>query len=811
MSSDHDAEGRTAVSLEPAAGRLDPVVELIDVSKVYERSTRSASWRAGVPGVSSKPQRPLRALDHVDLVVGRGEALGLIGPNGAGKTTVLKLVAGVSAASSGSVVRRGTVGSMIELGVGFHPDLTGWENVRCSAVMAGTRLAALDDALPEIADFAGLGGAMDAPVKTYSLGMRARLAFAVATQFPCDVLVVDEVLSVGDHDFQEKCLTRIDAMLRSGSTLLFVSHALGLVEIVCSRAVHLDQGRIVDDGDPETVVDGYLMRSPRRLRRAHDPSMRIVGVDIRPLLKPWDRQHIEVEVEVRRPVRRPVAGLDLSFPTVAPADLVAASTMVPLPGLAGPGRYRLRGITSPLALENAHVRFTLRMVDQSHVADSAWCDGHFSGGGGHRPAVVLDSTWRVTRVDAPSVPSEMTRAARPEHPVVQTRALVKTYPARRRGAELRAALPGRFGRSGPGAVHALDGLDLSIGRGEAVGIIGPNGAGKSTLLGVLAGIVAPDQGRWWVAGAVVPMLDLGTGMHPDMTGAENLVVSARMLGMGAEDIAASREAILEFAAIGDAVDAPVRQYSTGMRARLGFGIALHAPGDVLLIDEVLAVGDEQFRQAALAAVDERRRRGATVLFVSHELQLVEKLCDRVVRLDRGRIRADGPASVVIDAYGGLSWAGGVRDASAGIRLPALEVRQRHVPSGADVEITGMVVVDNPSPTARLEVAYRSAPRDRNRVVSSEERENNTFYVSTLLPEGDILSVRGTYRYDLVLEKNELCGRFDVVLSIVDDREEGVLAEAWQEIVVGSPGPDGFPGPTLTVEWDVTPLDGAPGP
>ena len=239
------------------------VVVLDGVSKVYDRGGRGARWRDALPIAPGRMRRGHAALDDVSLRVEPGEALGIIGPNGAGKSTVLKLVAGVTRPTSGILRVEGTIGSMIELGVGFHPDLTGRENARTALVLHGASPSSALDALDEIEEFAGLGDTIGEPLKHYSMGMRARLAFAVATHFPADVLVVDEVLAVGDRDFQLRCLARIHDRLASGAALLFVSHEMTVVGHVCTRVVHLREGRVVDDGPAATVVERYLTQSQR--------------------------------------------------------------------------------------------------------------------------------------------------------------------------------------------------------------------------------------------------------------------------------------------------------------------------------------------------------------------------------------------------------------------------------------------------------------------------------------------------------------------------------------------------------------------
>jgi ABC-type multidrug transport system ATPase subunit len=315
---------------------------------------------------------------------------------------------------------------------------------------------------------------------------------------------------------------------------------------------------------------------------------------------------------------------------------------------------------------------------------------------------------------------------------------------------------------------------------------------------------SPDSGAVANAGTCVPLLDLGGGMHPDLTGRENAWVRGRLLGVDGPALHGLFERIIEFAGIGSSIDEPVRYYSSGMAARLGFAVAIHCPGDVLLVDELLAVGDEEFRRRAVLAMDARRREGAAVLFVSHELQLIEQTCQRAIRLHRGRIVDDGPVGAVIDAYGGAQLRAGVEDAVSGIQLPELHLAQRSIPIGGTLVAEGRLVVEEAVPNASLEVAYRAVPEDRSAPMELAQRDIASFYRETLEPPGDLLARPGTYRYRLVVENNQLSGAFDVVMSVVDRAQGSVLAEHWQEVVVGHENPERMLGFVARIDWTVEP-------
>ena len=198
---------------------------------------------------------------------------------------------------------------------------------------------------------------------------------------------------------------------------------------------------------------------------------------------------------------------------------------------------------------------------------------------------------------------------------------------------------------------ALNDVSFDVAAGRTFGIVGRNGSGKSTMLKLIAGIGKPTAGTVVVSGRVSALIELGAGFHPEISGRENVYINGMMLGLSKREVAARFDEIVEFAELQDFIDAPVKTYSSGMYMRLGFAVAIHVDPDVLLVDEVLAVGDEAFTHKCLDKFAEFRRRGRTVLLVTHSLDLVSRFCDEALWLDcRRRARAQGDPRRVIDAY-----------------------------------------------------------------------------------------------------------------------------------------------------------------
>jgi ABC-type polysaccharide/polyol phosphate transport system ATPase subunit len=245
---------------------------------------------------------------------------------------------------------------------------------------------------------------------------------------------------------------------------------------------------------------------------------------------------------------------------------------------------------------------------------------------------------------------------KPAAPAVRADRLSKSYRKwgrTRAFGTLKSALLGRSlgaALAPSEVVAALSDVSFTVARGETFGVVGPNGSGKSTLLKLVAGLFKPTSGQLAVDGKVSALIELGAGFHPEISGRENVVINGVMLGLSRKDIERKLPEIIAFSGLEDFIDEPVKTYSSGMYVRLGFAVAVHVDPDILVVDEVLAVGDEAFAHRCLDTIADFSRRGKTIFFVSHSLVLVEELCDRVLYLEHGRVKGLGDSREMLAAY-----------------------------------------------------------------------------------------------------------------------------------------------------------------
>ena len=233
------------------------------VSKIFRRTTGPKLIRHHIADIfrPRSTEHDFYALKNITFEMMNGESLAIIGGNGAGKSTLLSLVTGLARPDEGRLEVKGKIAALLELGSGFHPDLTGAENLRLNAALLGFSRKETDAIFDSVVDFSGVAEFINEPLRTYSSGMAVRLAFSVAVNLNPDILIVDEVLAVGDQAFQSKCFDRIREMRRAGKSLLFVSHSAGMVLELCDRALWLDRGELIVQGEAASVIEAYQLDS----------------------------------------------------------------------------------------------------------------------------------------------------------------------------------------------------------------------------------------------------------------------------------------------------------------------------------------------------------------------------------------------------------------------------------------------------------------------------------------------------------------------------------------------------------------------
>ncbi|NBJ91339.1 ABC transporter ATP-binding protein [Parablautia muri] len=248
----------------------DIMIDVKEVTKIYKiyNRTRDRILDAAFPFLHIK-HTDFYALSHVSFQVHKGEIVGIIGKNGSGKSTILKIITGVLIPSGGSVIVNGRISSILELGTGFNMDYTGIENIYLNGIILGISREEMKKRIPQILEFADIGDFVYQPVKNYSSGMFVRLAFAVAINVDPDILIVDEALAVGDTAFQAKCMAKMEQLMKSGTTILFVTHDMNTVRTLCKRCVYLENGRILSEGPAAELADLYLHKTRVSMNQEH--------------------------------------------------------------------------------------------------------------------------------------------------------------------------------------------------------------------------------------------------------------------------------------------------------------------------------------------------------------------------------------------------------------------------------------------------------------------------------------------------------------------------------------------------------------
>ncbi len=363
------------------------------------------------------------ALRDISFEVKKGESLGIVGKNGAGKSTLLKLIAGVSPATFGSLQVNGRLFPMIELAAGIHRDLTGRENIKLLGAIMGFTPRQMEEKIPFVEDFAELGEWLDKPVWQYSSGMQARLGFSVAVNVDADILLIDEVLSVGDVNFQKKCLNRMDELSNSGVTIIFVTHSPYAIERLCERAIYIHEGRITAAGTPDDILNAYFLKSMDKSTviagkdilsadlREGTGAFRVTGITLHDVVSGGEVTGFStgesVDVRIALSVKEPVKSYHFSLRIVDPASTVVSCVDVPMSARSAlglqrdgilqcrieninllPGQYWIdavaREVGGPI-IDSVSYAYTFNIHGNLQVVEQM----------GHRGIVYLPASWKL--------------------------------------------------------------------------------------------------------------------------------------------------------------------------------------------------------------------------------------------------------------------------------------------------------------------------------------------------------------------------------------------------------------------------------
>ena len=409
----------------------DIAIEVEDLSKRYEIGGDQAGYlllteriteRVKNFGRGPKPQE-FWALRDINFEVRRGETLGVIGHNGAGKSTLLKILSRITPPTKGEARLHGRVGALLEVGTGFHPELTGRENVFLNGAILNMRRREIQSRFEEIVEFADIGPFIDTPVKRYSSGMQLRLAFSVAAHLEPEILIIDEVLSVGDIAFQEKCLGRMEEASKEGRTVVFISHSLPSVVNLCDRAIMLSEGRVAASGRVGEVVDAYvgaftsdLERGIRDRSHQGNGKLRLVDFhlerDDRLLDSPVTGEHFDMVLSFEKHTQEALRGTRVNLTVFALGDptplldLDTAQTGESFPEVPAQGEIRCRLERCPLPAGQYYVDVRVdaggqRLDALNNVAELTVAEGDFHGRGGTHErmidyrTVLVDHSWSL--------------------------------------------------------------------------------------------------------------------------------------------------------------------------------------------------------------------------------------------------------------------------------------------------------------------------------------------------------------------------------------------------------------------------------
>jgi ABC-type polysaccharide/polyol phosphate transport system ATPase subunit len=334
--------------------------------KGYARA--AADFLRGRPLVVGDTTEEFWALKDVSFEVKRGEVVGIIGRNGAGKSTLLKILSRITEPTEGRVEIRGRVSSLLEVGTGFHPELTGRENIYLNGAILGMTRAEIRRKFDEIVAFAEVEKFLDTPVKRYSSGMYVRLAFAVAAHLEPEILIVDEVLAVGDAEFQKKCLGKMGEVAGGGRTVLFVSHNMGAVQALCHRAVLLANGKLLHDGDATSVVDSYTAVAGSAT--VHGRQINVAANILLHGERPDISVRLEFAVTLRGPLTKPHVAFGINDSASRRLATVLSETDRPLPSLSASESLKFRITTEPLRFAPGTLLVKIALADHGREIEA---------------------------------------------------------------------------------------------------------------------------------------------------------------------------------------------------------------------------------------------------------------------------------------------------------------------------------------------------------------------------------------------------------------------------------------------------------
>lgn len=500
------ATGTSSIKISSSSNVKDkkPLVKAKNLGVYYYSNEKRDDFKSHVHGYfkSKEADDQFWALKDISFKGYAGDIIGVIGSNGAGKTTLCRVIAGLLRPNRGKIRVRGEVSALLSLGTGFNNELTGNENILLNGLMLGLNRKQINELMPSIQEFSGLGSFLEQPLKRYSSGMRARLGFSIASSLDADILIIDEVLSTGDMEFNERAVKKMWEIVNKAKLVMVVTHSTDFIEENCNRAIWVEKGEVKSSGKPNKVIAEYK----------------------------------EFAADKEKPKRKRI--VNLNHTNISETDAEAVK------------------------VDKLGIKFTL------------------SG----KPF------W------------------------------------------------------------ALKDISFTVKHKEIVGIIGPNGAGKSTLCRALSRIYKADVGNIKINGEVAALLGFGTGFNVQLSGYDNIYLNGMMLGIPKKNIQDLEEEIVEFAELEKFIDKPVKQYSKGMKSRLGFSIASNLQPNIFIVDEALSAGDIAFQEKAAIRMQEMLEDARAVFIVTHSMKVVKKLCTRALFIKGGELLFDGDPEEAITKY-----------------------------------------------------------------------------------------------------------------------------------------------------------------